>query len=238
MAIRTVRILAVVAAALGAAASGAALALPWNLQPPASAIAADIHDLHEYIMLLVAVIFVGVFGAMFYACWAHRKSRGHRAAQFHENTAVEVVWTVIPALILVVIAWPTTKVVLAQKDTSNPDLTIKVTGYQWKWGYDYLKGEGEGISFLSTLSTPRDQIDGGNDAARKANKTYLLEVDNELVVPVDKKVRIITTAQDVIHAWFVPALGVKQDAIPGFVRDTWFKAEKTGTFRGQCAELC
>ena len=124
------------------------------------------------------------------------------------------------------------------KDTSNADLTIKATGYQWKWGYDYLKGEGEGISFLSTLTTPRDQIDGGNDAARIANKTYLIEVDNEVVVPVDKKVRIITTADDVIHSWTIPAFGVKQDAIPGYVRDTWFKAETIGTYRGQCVELC
>ncbi|MDW8469463.1 MAG: cytochrome c oxidase subunit II [Burkholderiales bacterium] len=234
MATRTVRILAVIAAALGAAASGAALALPWNLQPPASAIAADIHALHEYIMLLVAVIFVGVFGTMFYACWAHRKSRGHRAAQFHENTAVEVVWTVIPALILVVIAWPTTKVVLAQKDTSNPDLTIKVTGYQWKWGYDYLKGEGEGISFMSRLATPREQIEG----RQAKGEHYLLEVDNELVVPVGKKVRVLTTAADVVHSWWIPAFGAKQDAIPGFIRDTWFRADKTGVYRGQCVELC
>jgi cytochrome c oxidase subunit 2 len=124
------------------------------------------------------------------------------------------------------------------KDTSNADLTIKATGYQWMWGYDYLKGEGEGISFLSRLSTPRSQIDGTDAAARLANKTYLIEVDNEVVVPVNKKVRVITTANDVIHAWFVPAFGVKQDAIPGFVRDTWFRAEKVGTYRGQCAELC
>ena len=122
-------------------------------------------------------------------------------------------------------AWPATKVVIAQKDTSTPDLTIKVTGYQWKWGYDYLKGEGEGISFLSTLATPRDADRGQR---RRKGEHYLLEVDNPLVVPVDKKIRVITTADDVIHAWWVPAFGVKQDAIPGFVRDTWFRAEKTG----------
>ena len=159
---------------------------------------------------------------------------GHKAEQFHENTTVELLWTVIPALILIIIAWPVTKVVIAQKDTSAPDLTIKVTGYQWKWGYDYLKGEGEGISFVSTLSTPREQIEG------KAPKgeNYLLEVDNEVVVPVGKKVRVIATAADVIHAWWIPALGAKQDAIPGFLRDIWFRAEQTGTFRGQCTELC
>jgi cytochrome c oxidase subunit II len=159
-------------------------------------------------------------------------------ADFHESTKVEVIWTVIPFIIVIVMALPATKTVVAMKDTTNADLTIKATGYQWKWGYDYLKGEGEGISFLSALATPRDQIDGGNDAARKANNTYLIEVDNELVVPVDKKIRMITTANDVIHAWMVPAFGVKQDAIPGFVRDTWFRAEKTGDFYGQCAELC
>jgi cytochrome c oxidase subunit 2 len=124
------------------------------------------------------------------------------------------------------------------RDTSEPDLTIKATGYQWKWGYDYIKGEGAGISFFSNLATPRDQIDGGNDAARAKNPNYLREVDNPVVVPVGKKVRILTTAQDVIHAWWVPSLGVKQDAIPGYIRDTWFKAERPGTFRGQCAELC
>jgi cytochrome c oxidase subunit 2 len=235
MAIRTVRTLAgLAAAATAAGVSEAALALPWNLQPAASAIAADIHGLHEYIMLLVAVIFIGVFGFMFYACWAHRKSRGHQAAQFHENTTVEVIWTVIPALILVGIAWPTTRVVVAQKDTSNPDLTIKVTGYQWKWGYDYLKGEGEGIRFMSRLATPREQIEG--QAPR--GEHYLLEVDNELVVPVGKKVRVLTTAADVVHSWWIPAFGAKQDAIPGFIRDTWFRADKTGVYRGQCVELC
>src|SRR4030095_3035034 len=162
------------------------------------------------------------------------KSKGHVAEQCHENTTVEILGTVIPALILIVIAWPVTKTVIAQKDTSAPDLTIKVTGYQWKWGYDYLKGEGEGISFVSTMSTPREQIEG------KAPKGehYLLEVDNEVVVPVGKKVRIIATAADVIHAWWIPALGAKQDAIPGFLRDIWFRAEETGTFRGQCTELC
>jgi cytochrome c oxidase subunit 2 len=185
-------------------------------------------------MILVTVIFVGVFGFMFYACYAHRKSVGHKAEQFHENTTVEILWTVLPALILVVIAWPATKAVIAQKDTSAAELTIKATGIQWKWAYEYVKGEGEGISLVSTLATPREQIE--NHAPK--GEHYLLEVDNELVVPVGKKVRILTTAADVVHAWWVPALALKQDAIPGFIRDTWFKAERTGTFRGQCAELC
>jgi cytochrome c oxidase subunit 2 len=222
------------AVALAMLLSGQALAIEWNLQPAKSGLAADIHGLHEYVMLLCTVIFVGVFGFMFWACYAHRKSKGHKAAQFHENTTVEILWTVIPALILIGIAWPTTRVLVAQKDTSNPDLTIKVTGYQWKWGYDYVKGEGEGISFVSTLSTPREQIE--NKAPK--GEFYLLEVDNELVVPVGKKVRILTTAADVIHSWWVPAFGAKQDAIPGFIRDLWFKATETGTFRSQCVELC
>ena len=235
MASKTARTLARWAtAALCAALSGVAMAAEWNFQPPATQIAADIHGLHEYIMILVIVIFVGVFGFMFYSVYAHRKSKGHKADQFHENTTVEVLWTVIPLLILIVIAWPVTKTVIAQKDTANPDLTIKVTGYQWKWGYDYLKGEGEGISFISTLATPRDQIEG--KAAKGEN--YLLEVDNPVVVPVGKKVRVLTTAADVIHSWWIPAFGAKQDAIPGFIRDIHFTADKTGTYRGQCVELC
>jgi cytochrome c oxidase subunit 2 len=222
------------AAALGVTLHGAALAANWNLQPAVTPIAAQIHSLHEYVMAVVVVIFVGVFGAMFWSVYAHRKSKGHQAAQFHENTTVEVLWTVIPLLVLVVIAWPVTRTVVAQKDTANPDITIKATGYQWKWGYDYLKGEGEGIGFFSMLATPREQIE--NRAAK--GEYYLLEVDNPLVVPVGKKVRILTTAADVIHSWWVPAFGVKQDAMPGMIRDTWFKAEKTGIYRGQCAELC
>jgi cytochrome c oxidase subunit 2 len=215
-------------------ASGGAHALAWYFQTPASPIARDIDNLHQYVMWLIIVIFVGVFGFMFYACWAHRKSKGHPAEQFHENTTVEILWTVIPAIILVIIAWPVTKVVIAQKDTSAPDITIKATGYQWRWGYDYLKGEGEGIGFVSMLATPREQING----SEPKDEQYLLEVDRPLVVPVNKKIRIITTGADVVHAWWVPAFGVKQDAIPGFLRDTWFRADQLGTFRGQCAELC
>jgi cytochrome c oxidase subunit 2 len=228
------KVVAALAGLGGLALSGAAHAIAWYFQTPASRLAAEIDDLHQLVMWLIIVIFVGVFGAMFYSVYAHRKSKGHRAEQFHENTAVEIIWTVIPAIILVAIAVPVTKVVISQKDTSGADITIKVTGYQWKWGYDYLKGEGEGISFLSTLSTPRAQIEG----TAPKGEHYLLEVDNELVVPVGKKVRILTTAADVIHSWYMPAFGVKQDAIPGFLRDTWFRADRVGTFRGQCAELC
>jgi len=231
---RVPSIAACAAVFLGLTFSGLALALEWNLQPAASRLAAEIQDLHEYVMILCAAIFVGVFGFMFWSVYAHRKSKGHQAEEFHEHTTVEMLWTAIPALILILIAWPATRLVVAQKDTTAADLTIKVTGIQWKWAYDYLKGEGEGISLISTLSTPREQIEG----RAPKGEHYLLEVDNELVVPVNKKVRMITTAADVVHSWWVPAFGAKQDAIPGFLRDTWFRAEKTGVFRGQCAELC
>lgn len=231
---RGMRALSLIAGLAALANAGAAHAVAWYFQTPASDMARDIDQLHQYIMWLIIVIFVGVFGFMFWACYAHRKSRGHQAEQFHENTTVEILWTVIPAIILVIIAWPVTKTVIAQKDTSAPDLTIKATGYQWKWGYDYLNGEGEGISFMSTLATPREQIEGG---APKGDD-YLLEVDNEVVVPVGKKVRVLVTAADVIHAWWVPAFGAKQDAIPGFLRDIWFRVNKPGVYRGQCTELC
>jgi cytochrome c oxidase subunit 2 len=205
-----------------------------NFPVAATKIMAEIHWLHWMMLVICTVIFVGVFGVMFYSIWKHRKSKGAKSASFHESTTVEIIWTVIPLLIVIGMALPATKTVVAMKDTTNADITIKTTGYQWKWGYDYLKGEGEGISFLSTMSTSRESI---NNLAPKSN-TYLMEVDNEMVVPVNKKIRMITTANDVIHAWAVPAFGVKQDAIPGFVRDTWFKAEKIGTYRGQCSELC
>jgi cytochrome c oxidase subunit 2 len=185
-------------------------------------------------LIICTVIFIAVFGVMFYSIYKHRKSLGHQAASFHESTTVEIIWTVIPLLIVIGMALPATKTVVAMKDTTNSDITIKVTGYQWKWGYDYIKGEGEGISFLQTLTTPREQI---NNQAEKSD-TYLMDVDNEVVVPVGKKIRLVTTANDVIHSWTIPAFGLKQDAIPGFVRDTWFRAEKIGTYRGQCSELC
>ena len=214
--------------------AGAAQALEWNLREPATKIGADIHTIHEYVMVLIVVIFVGVFGVMFYSVFAHRKSKGAKAANFHENTTVEIIWTVIPLLLLIVIVWPATKLVIAQKDTTNSELTIKVTGHQWKWGYDYIKGEGEGISFFSSLSTPQAQITG----SEPKGPNYLLETDTNVVVPVGKKVRVLLTAADVIHAWWVPALTIKQDAIPGFIRDTWFKAEKEGVYYGQCSKIC
>ena len=205
-----------------------------NFAAPVTKIMEDIHWLHWFMMIICTVIFVVVFGAMLYSIIKHRKSVGHKPASFHESTTVEIIWTIIPLIIVIGMALPATKTVVAMKDTTNADITIKAIGYQWKWGYEYIKGEGEGINFLSTLSTPRDQI---NNLEEKSN-TYLMEVDNEVVVPVNKKIRVITTADDVIHAWTVQGFGVKQDAIPGFVRDTWFKAEKIGTYRGQCSELC
>lgn len=205
-----------------------------NLQEPITALGRDVYDLHLLMTIVCGVIFVAVFGVMFWSVFVHRKSAGYKAATFHESTTVEILWTIVPVFILLGMAWPATKTILAMRDTTNADITIKATGYQWKWSYDYLKGTGEGISFVSTLSTPQPQV--RNEVAKGEN--YLLEVDNELVVPVGKKIRILTTANDVIHAWWVPALTVKQDAVPGFIRDTWFRAEKTGTYRGQCAELC
>jgi len=229
------------AAALMAGASWAVSDMPGgpgvkqlNLTPGVTRIAADQWWIHNFLLVVCLAIFVAVFGVMFYSLWAHRKSRGAKSADFHESTAVEIAWTIVPFIIVIGLAIPATRMVVEQKDTSQADLTIKATGYQWKWGYEYLKGEGAGISMLSTMSTPTAQIEG----REPKSETYLMEVDNALVVPVGQKVRMVVTANDVIHAWMVPAFGVKQDAIPGFVRDTWFRAEKVGTFRGNCAELC
>jgi len=226
------RLIAGLLLALDAGLASAAYQL--NFQPPVTRIAGEIYDLHMLMMYVILAVFCVVFGVMFYSIYAHRKSVGHKAEQFHENTTVEIIWTIVPFVILIAMAWPATKTLIAFKDTSNPDITIKATGYQWKWGYDYLKGEGEGIAFLSNMATPQDQIHN----QKPKGENYLLEVDNPLVVPVGKKIRILTTANDVIHSFWVPAFGVKQDAIPGFVRDTWFRADKEGTYRGQCAELC
>jgi cytochrome c oxidase subunit 2 len=208
-----------------------------NLHPPVTRIAQEQHGLHWMMLIICTVIFVAVFSVMFYSIWKHRRSQGAKAAHFHESVTVEVVWTVIPFIIVILMALPATKVLVAQKDTTNADLTIKTTGYQWKWGYDYLKGEGEGLSFISTLDSSHRAMSNSGDVTN-APVDYLLKVDNPLVVPVGQKIRIITTANDVIHAFMVPAFGIKQDAIPGFVRDTWFRADKVGDYYGQCAELC
>ncbi|MES2974866.1 MAG: cytochrome c oxidase subunit II [Pseudomonadota bacterium] len=208
-----------------------------DLHAPATKIMEEQRWLHNFMMILCTVIFIAVFAVMFYSIWKHRKSVGHKAANFHESVTVEVIWTIVPFIIVIFMALPATKVLVASKDTTNADLTIKTTGYQWKWGYDYIKGEGEGISFVSTLDASHRAM-SNNGAKGTIPDDYLFKVDNPMVVPVGKKIRIITTANDVIHAFAVNSLGIKQDAIPGFVRDTWFRAERTGNFYGQCQELC
>ncbi len=207
-----------------------------NLHPPVTKIAEEQVWLHWFMLIICTVIFLAVFGVMFYSVWKHRKSVGHKSANFHESVKVEIAWTVVPFIIVILMALPATKAVVASKDTSNAELTIKVTGYQWKWGYDYIKGEGEGIGFISTLDNAQREM--SNSGKPEPTDDYLLKVDNPLVVPVGKKIRIITTSNDVIHSFAVNSFGIKQDAIPGFVRDTWFRAEQTGDFRGQCQELC
>ena len=176
-----------------------------NFQQPVTRIATEIYNLHMLMMYIIIGIFCIVFGFMFWSIYAHRKSVGYKAKQFHEDATVEMIWTFIPFVILIGMAYPATSTLLRLKDTSSPDITVKIVGYQWKWGYDYLKGEGEGVSFLSSLSTPQDQITG---SAQKGEH-YLLEVDNPMVVPVGKKIRLLITANDVIHAWWIPAFGVK-----------------------------
>jgi len=207
-----------------------------NLHPPVTKIAEQQVWLHWFMLIICTVIFVAVFGVMFYSIWKHRKSVGHKSANFHESVKVEIAWTVVPFIIVVLMALPATKAVVASKDTSNAEITIKATGYQWKWGYDYIKGEGEGIGFISTLDNAHREM--SNSGKPEPTDDYLLKVDNPLVVPVGKKIRIITTSNDVIHSFAVNSFGIKQDAIPGFVRDTWFKAEQIGDFHGQCQELC
>ena len=202
-----------------------------NLHTPASGLAQEIYDLHTLILWICVAIFVVVFIPMGIALVRHRKSLGHQAAGFHDNLKVEIAWTIVPILILVGIAWPATKLVASMKDTSKSDLTIKVTGHQWKWEYEYL---GDDIRFISNSSTPKEQIDG----AQAKGENYLLEVDHPLVVPAGKKVRLVMTSSDVIHSWWVPAFGVKQDVVPGFIREAWFQVDQPGTYRGQCAELC
>ena len=239
---RAARIGALAGAALASGAARAVNDLPGGPAPGQIDLPAMVteigHDqawLHNFMLVICTVIFIVVFGVMFYSIFKHRRSKGAVASNFHESTTVEIVWTVVPFIIVILMALPATRVVVAMKDTSAADLTVKATGIQWKWGYDYLNGEGEGIGFLSTLDGAQREA---SDAGRPVGDDYLLKVDNPLIVPVNRKVRVITTANDVIHAWGVPALGVKQDAIPGFVRDAWFRAEKVGDYYGQCYELC
>jgi cytochrome c oxidase subunit 2 len=207
----------------------------FGLNAPGSPIAVEQTWLHNFMLVVCTLIFIAVFGVMFYSIFKHRKSKGARAANFHESTTVEIAWTIVPFIIIILMALPATRVIIAMKDTSSADLTIKATGIQWKWGYDYLNGEGEGIGFLSTLDPTHREM---SDSGKPRGDDYLFRVDNPLVVPVSKKIRIITTANDVIHSWGVPSLGAKQDAFPGFVRDTWFRADREGDYYGQCYELC
>lgn len=208
-----------------------------NIPPPATPISNQIYGLHMYIMVICIVIFVIVFGAMFYSIFKFRKSTGAKPdVNFHESTLIEIIWTIIPFVILLAIAIPATKTVLDMKDTANPDMTIKVTGFQWGWRYDYGADD---IGFYSNLSTPWSQIgQPGVEATETKGDNYLLEVDNPLVVPVGKRVRLLVTSNDVIHGWYVPQLGINQYGIPGFIKDVWFTAEKPGTYKGQCSQIC
>ena len=226
---------ALAALALSAAATTAWADYAVDILPPATPIAQEIYDLHFGILWVCVGIFVVVFGAMFWSVFKHRRSKGAVAAQFHENTTIEVIWTIVPFVILIGMALPATKTVLDMKDGSNPDISIKVTGYQWKWEYDYLQ---DGVKFYANLSTPRDQIEEFEKKGAKKNANYLLEVDNPVVVPVGKKVRVLITANDVIHGWYVPQLGVNQYGIPGFVKDAWFRIDKPGRYLGQCSQIC
>jgi cytochrome c oxidase subunit II len=202
---------------------------------PASPMAKDAYDLHWGIMWVCVAIFFIVFGVMFWSIFKHRRSKGAKAAQFHENTTIEIVWTLVPLVVLVAMAWPATKTMLEMKDASNADMSIKITAYQWRWEYEYLQ---DGVRFVSSIATPRDQIEEYDRPGAKKNENYLLEVDKPVVVPVNKKVRLLITSNDVIHGWYVPQLGVNQYGIPGFVKDAWFTATQTGTFRGQCSQIC
>lgn len=202
-----------------------------NMYKGVTPISKDIYYLHMVAIVVCAIIGVVVFGVMIYSLVHHRKSKGYKPATFHENPRLEIIWSIIPFLILVGLAVPATRVLMRMDDTSQSDVTVKIVGYQWRWQYQYLD---QGISFFSNLATPYDQI---QNKAEKG-EWYLLEVDKPLVLPVNKKVRILVTSNDVIHSWWVPELGIKRDAIPGFMYEAWAIIEKPGIYRGQCAELC
>jgi cytochrome c oxidase subunit 2 len=202
-----------------------------NMTRGVTDISHSVYDLHMTIFWICVAIGVVVFGVMFYSIFKHRKSKGAVASNFHDNTTVEILWTIVPAIILIVMAIPATTVLIDMYDTSDADVDIKITGYQWKWRYEYL---GQDVNFFSSLSTPKDEI---YNAAQK-NENYLLEVDNALVVPINKKIRFLVTANDVIHSWWVPDFAVKRDAIPGFINESWTRINEPGIYRGQCTELC
>ena len=205
-----------------------------NMSPGVTEVGKEIYDLHMIILGICTIIGIGVFGVMFYSIYAHRKSRGVTPATFHESTKVEIAWTVVPFLILLGMAVPATSTLLEVYNTDDAEMDILITGYQWKWKYEYLQEDGENVSFFSNLKTSQSQIYNESEKGQD----YLLNVDEPIVIPVDTKVRFLITAYDVIHAWWVPELAVKKDAIPGFINETWTKATKTGIYRGQCAELC
>ncbi|NRB37873.1 MAG: cytochrome c oxidase subunit II [Pseudomonadales bacterium] len=205
-----------------------------NLKPGVTELGQEIYDIHMLVFWICCVAAVFVFGYMFYAMFAYRKSKGHEPANFHEHAVAEISWTIIPAIILLGMAWPASMTMIKVYDTTESDLDILVTGYQWKWKYEYILEHGENVAFFSNLTTPSQQIHG----EEAKNNNYLLEVDNPMYLPVNKKARFLITANDVIHAWWVPALSVKKDAIPGFINEISAKPFKTGTYRGQCAELC
>ena len=213
-------------------ASGSAMAeYALNLTRPVTSTAREILTLHNLILLICLVIFVVVFSVMFYSIFAHRKSRGAKAASFYHSTTLEILWTAIPVVILFAIAIPSTATLIRMEDTTEADMTLMVTGYQWFWQYEYLE---DNVNFYSKLSTPRAQIEGREEKG----ENYLLEVDREVVLPINKKIRFLFSAADVIHAWWVPQLGVKKDAIPGYITEYWVRIDETGTYTGQCAELC
>jgi cytochrome c oxidase subunit 2 len=220
-------------------ASGSALAYTgakWNLPEGVTEISREVHGLHMTIFWVCVVIAMVVFGAMFYSVFAHRKSRHPKPADFHESTTVEIIWTAIPFVILIGMAIPAAATLVKMDDVRNSDMTVKVTGYQWKWQYEYL---GEDVSFFSTLAAESNkarQLHSGVDVTQVPN--YLVDVDNPLVLPVGKKVRFLITSNDVIHAWWVSELAVKKDAIPGYINEIWTKIDEPGTYRGVCAELC
>ncbi len=207
-----------------------------NLMEGVTSISKDVYGLHMLVLWVCVFIGIVVFGAMFYSIYFHRKSRGYKASNFHESTKVEIIWTIIPTVILILLAIPATKVMLEMDDTKDSEMTIKVTGWQWKWEYEYLDS---GIRFFSSLdeaSNKARQLNSGIDPRTVPN--YLLEVDKPLVVPINTKIRFLFTAADVIHSWWVPDLGWKKDTIPGFINEAWTSVEKAGTYRGQCTELC
>jgi cytochrome c oxidase subunit 2 len=206
-----------------------------NMAPGVTSFSQGAYEIHTMVMWICVVIGIVVFGAMIYSLINHRKSKGAVPADFHDNTTIEVIWTIIPFLILIAMAIPATKVLLAMEDTSNYDMSIKVTGYQWKWHYDYLD---EDISFFSNISTPDAANLATSASVEKDEKTYLLDVDNRVVIPVNKKIRLLFTSNDVIHSWWVPEFGVKKDTIPGYINESWINVPEPGVYRGKCAELC